>query len=174
MTNSGQHVNGRGRTSLAAIGLAILTLTGCASTPAPTIPETSQGALDPTNPADRNMMLGQCLQAKGWDVEIDSEGAGMELPKEQVDQYQASVDECDSELGFEVRQLTPDEYASLYQESVDMNTCLSERGYPTQPAPSEQVFADTYTNAPWLPWSGLPEGATEAALAACPPPAPIY
>ncbi|AXH37525.1 hypothetical protein DVJ78_18285 (plasmid) [Humibacter sp. BT305] len=101
-------------------------------------------------------------------------GAGMEIPREQVPQFQASVDECDKELGFEVRPLTTDEYSNLYNEYLDSLQCLRDAGYALPEPPTEQTFVDTYQSEPWSPWTDLPIESQPQALQVCPQPTPIY
>ncbi|WP_406245403.1 hypothetical protein ACI7YT_10085 [Microbacterium sp. M] len=153
--------------------LAVAAVTACAAPQA--APDESQ--TEYATPVDLMNARVDCLEDKGWTVEVDAESVQFSVntvsDEEQLKLEQDDLD-CYEELGYDPnRTLTADEFDELYDQYRDAAECLRGEGFEISDAPSRQVFAETYYSDAWLPWDQVDEASFNEALDACPMPPPV-
>ncbi|KRC62690.1 hypothetical protein ASE14_02375 [Agromyces sp. Root81] len=141
------------RTALAGAAvtaLFCLLLAGC-STAAPEANEPDA----PTTEVSEIDQLAECVREAGFDVTVfPPDGMSVDAPPEQQSEVAAVQEACRQSLGvFQFEELTDADYDTLYELTLENAKCLTELGYDIPPAPSRQVFQDTYDSDPWLPYS---------------------
>jgi hypothetical protein len=117
-----------------------------------------------------------CLNEKGWDVELSENGEiSISLPEAQTRLYREDDTQCLKDVGIdENRSLTEKEWDDTYDAYLAGAECLIEAGWPITSPPSVEVFRGTYDTDPWLPWVEVPEDQMATAFRKCPMPDPIY
>lgn len=154
---------------------AVLSVTGCSGEAGGTDASGDQTGTVTSEEAFRDQARAECLRQKGFDVTVlETGGVETVLPREQFDVYELANDECDKELGFEVRQLRIDELEDVYASYLESAPCLEEEGFILSPIPSVQEFIDGYNSDPWSPWFDLPIDQVPTAVQRCPMPPSIY
>lgn len=154
----------------------VLLLLGCGSMPSESV--SKDAVTRAAESSERTGALADCLQARGWPVNVDEGGTrvSFSLPLEQEDQYDADVSACSDELGFDTNNPVSNEQLEvLYAELNEMAECLEAEGYPISEAPSLQTFIDmTNSLEPWGPWMDIPPAQVSDAMDKCPQPPPTY
>jgi hypothetical protein len=126
-----------------ALGLAMTTLTGCASVAAKPI-DYSAGELSGTD-QDFAVAMAACLQESGWEVETRPDNSfGITLQASQESAFEAAETDCSERLGYDEHPeaLSDAQLRRLYGGLTSLVRCLGEEGYVTRDLPSEQAFLD--------------------------------
>ncbi len=145
---------------LAGLGIALL-LAACGANAVPATPSppaslgNTQRTLDPdspyrTTPQEYALQLRACLEDKGFSVEVDPYDFHLQFQlgsDSRTAELQATVTECraglDPSRNDPPPPLTEEQLRALYRYRLAQADCLVAAGYPTAPAPPEQVFVDT-------------------------------
>lgn len=157
-----------------AVGVVVIAVTGCS----PTVSADGPTAMELyPEPIDLANARAACLVAKGWGAEVDAENASIHtlVPTGLDEAFQQDDFDCLQEIGVEVgRDLTDEEYATLYRQYSELATCLEDLGYPRAQSPSEQSFRDSYMSDPWVPWLVVPPEQMSVVTEECTLPPPVY
>jgi len=100
----------------------------------------------------------ECMKDHGFSVEVIPPGDGISyanVPQEQNAVAVAQSEECERSMA--VPAWTPpsaDELRVVYEYNVALKACLADLGFTTTPAPSFEVFAETYLSGPWTAYFG--------------------
>lgn len=109
----------------------------------------------------------QCLIDGDWPVTLNAEGDGFtvgSIPFDQQERFFEADRECMAKAGPMpvAPPPTPEEFATLNDALLAVAECLENEGYAIDPAPSLEVFADTYRTGPWHPYLSLPDDLSPA------------
>ncbi len=109
----------------------------------------------------------QCLIDGDWPVTLNAEGDGFtvgSIPFDQRERFFEADRECMAEAGPMpvAPPPTPEEFTTLYDALLAVAECLENEGYTIDPAPSLEVFTDTYRTGPWHPYLSLPDDLSPA------------
>ena len=157
-----------------ALSMIVVASTGCTASSAPDGPTAMELYPDPIDLANARAA---CLVAKGWGSEVDEENGSIHtlVPTGMDEDFQQDDFDCLQEVGLEVgRDLTDDEYATLYRQYSELAACLERVGFPPSELPSGQAFRDSYMSDPWVPWLVVPPEQMSATIEKCPLPPPVY
>jgi len=140
----------------------------------------------PDEPENRSLEeqvrdLVRCLNDRGWETEIlpGSNTYRTVVPPEQMDRYNADIEECQAEIGVDMSppQVTPQEASKLYDILLEVADCVRGLGYHVPEAPSRQSFVDDLVSYPvpsWHPYDPVYESGGSAGIqrveAECPIP----
>lgn len=144
-----------------------------------TVPE---GAAEEEQGSSAASLVRTCLEERGfvtrstengrWEVDIPSGGEGQVAAEE-------ALSECMEENEPPAPEpFTDEELSGHYDGLLESASCLREQGWEIDPAPSRQVFIETYppvgggavSEAPWSPYLSVPDQMLEVALEECPQP----
>lgn len=128
-------------------------------------------------PIDLANARAECLISKGWASEVEPENASIAtlVPPGMEQDFAQDDADCLEAVGLDVgRDLTVDEFSTLYDQYTDLANCLEGLGYPASAIPSEQSFTDSYFVDPWVPWLVVPDEFLSDAIESCPLPPPVY
>jgi hypothetical protein len=123
----------------------------------------------------------ECARAEGLDASVPADGRGIDngsSPDRPVAEGVGLDRECIEQVGLppQAPPLTDEVLSGLYDLSLAQVQCLRDAGYPVTPAPSREVWIESYTSSspPWLPLEAVYQtgGDVPAAVAACPDPDP--
>lgn len=123
----------------------------------------------------------ECARSEGLPASAPVDGRGIDngsSPDRPVAEGVGLDRECIERVGLPPRapSLTPETLSGLYDLSLEQAECLRRAGYPVTPAPSREVWIETYTSdePAWLPMQAVYDsgGDAAAAVAACPDPDP--
>jgi hypothetical protein len=109
-----------------------------------------------------------CLQEQGIDAELSEDGGyGTQGTEAQALAHDLAQYVCNVQYPTDpslAQPLTPDEIAFIYDYYIQVQVpCLVNEGYEVEPAPSREVFADTYGTAEmWSPYNSVSPGAGPA------------
>lgn len=124
-------------------GLVGVAVAGCASHAAPEEGPDSPSAA--VNARDALVQLEGCLEAKGWEVELEGGAIVRDGPPEQSEPFRAAIGACEVELGFddiEAPEVDQAFAAAQYERQVELRDCLIAEGYSPPELPSEAVYVD--------------------------------
>ncbi len=135
---------------LGAVILLASTVVGCAGT--------SDEATTPrpqVTPGDFANNMRSCLSEAGYDVTVYDDGSiGIKLPDSQMPAYDDATHECSVKFGYDkMPNLTTDQRADLYDQTMALVDCLEEQGYPITDVPSKQAFID---GTEFVPYEQVP------------------
>lgn len=75
------------------------------------------------------------------------------VPYDQAEAYKADSAQCLKEAGWDTTgEVTDAQLEAAYEWYTEIHACLEENGFPTPSTPSLEVFKDTYSADPWIPW----------------------
>lgn len=107
-----------------------------------------------------------CLEQRGFDMRVEEQGeppsltwVPENLPDEQTDAYNEAFSACIDEIGEPSPEPPPTEaqIREIYLLEVATAECLRELGYEISDPPSEDVFIESYSTAPWVAYFDLPK-----------------
>jgi len=163
------------RVVIAAVALLVAAAVTACTAQQPQSEESSKSEY--ATPIDLMNARVDCLEGKGWTVEVDEEAAQFRINTASDDeQLKLEQDDaaCYEELGVDPnRTLTSGEFDLLYDQYQEGAECLRDFGADISQAPSRQVFSEEYYTDPWLPWAQVAEAEYDAALEVCPMPPPV-
>ncbi|MFZ5869167.1 MAG: hypothetical protein ACOYXW_01340 [Actinomycetota bacterium] len=131
--------------------------------------------------ADWRASFVECARSEGMDASVPVDGNGIDngsSPDRPVAEGIGLDRECIERVGVppQAPPLTEEVLSGLYDLSLAQAQCLRDAGYPVTPAPSREVWMESYTSSSpaWLPLEAVfaSGGDVPAAVAACPDPDP--
>lgn len=142
-----------------------MVLSGCGS-PGPDIADKSSDLF-----ASEAQMLDQaeCLERRGWIVDMVDGAIVAEIPVAQGKLYQSDSEECAADAGIDASApLSDDQLELVYAWYSEIADCLTGAGYPVPSRPSVEVFTEAYDSDPWIPWTLLEGSDYVVASRECP------
>lgn len=136
--------------------------------------QTSVGGATDSSFAERMVA---CLNAAGWEVSLEPGSTGFEanVPDEQTNRFQASIEACQTSLAGQsspVSQWTDAQWRDAYAAQLATAGCLRDEGVQIPEAPSLEVFRESFESDPWLPYAfvNVDQSRYAELLEACPQP----
>lgn len=121
------------------------------------------------------LRMAQCLEDKGWDTTVTSDGgwsiAGSQ-PPEQKDAFATAMKACSDSLGYSRQNVTEEIANDSYETNLRVSSCLQQLGFDTPPAPSRQTYVsqvmENSGGVLWNPYELVPQDDLPKALTKCP------
>lgn len=125
------------------VSIAGCTLIGCAAQPEPEQPRAP--ASEAVDSRDALVQLADCLEASGWEIEVEGGAIVRDGPPEQSGPFRAAIAGCEAELGFnEIAAPEVNEAFAVeqYERQAQLRECLVAEGYSPPDLPSQAVYVD--------------------------------
>lgn len=106
--------------------------------------------------AERNEMFAACMNAKGWDAQVEGDGVVSSSPADQNEQFLADGQSCSTSTNpVAATALTSKQLQTQYADLLEAQKCITELGYETPAAPDEPTFIAS--RGTWSPFAALPD-----------------
>lgn len=108
---------------------------------------------------EARIALQACMDAKGWNIELDEWGGSDEpfTSQEEVNRFSEESMACQSELGFIGEVPTEASLRDRYAKDLDTWECLRAQGFEVADPPSVETYIESrldrdYEGEVWLPY----------------------
>lgn len=125
-------------------------------------------------------LLAECMQERGWDVEVLGDGRlSSEWPSEQADQAESDYASCEREAGLDKPRppRSKGDAEAYFDALLEAAECVRSLGYDVEEPPSREFAVEELqnevTDLGWDPYTAVDNISMETieeVYAACPPP----